>query len=205
MDQNQKLLQELKQFHARHVAFQDAKKELLDRGYSEYDIISTGDAMVYGRYTETKVAASSSPSIDGDSIAASSKEVVLEDLRRRRREAVGIDKDSIIGLFNSKSRHGSIDVLGVPFSKLLIVGVVVVTVLYGLSYVLKVLPEYALKLFIILYLVFICSWITTKIVSINRKIARLEDETKKPKQSWREAVISYAVVAIFVYLVLSFL
>lgn len=197
MNENRRrLLDALKEYDAANVKFYEAKQKLLQQGFEEYEIIAAASDISYGSKGGGSSQAEKSVTADNlQPIAASPEQILLEDLKKRRREAFGYDKDSIGGLFNSQLRHGSIDVLGLPVGLLLVIGILITAVLYVLSFTVSVLPSFSVKVFLILYLLFIGGWVSIRVIKINQQIDRLERQQGKSSKFSAETIISYLILA----------
>ena len=204
MTRNERLLESLTAYDATNMKFYEAKQKLLQEGFEEFEIIATASDISYGRKT-SDTTTNQMPAIPtaAQSASLSSQQILLDDLKKRRREAFGFDKESIIGLFSGPSRHGSIDMLGIPVGILLVIGTLVTALLYYLSFVALLFPGYYIKVFLTVYLLFIGAWLTVKVIQLNKKIASLEGTTEKPRTFHLEAIISYAIIAVLALTVLG--
>lgn len=204
MDEDQQLLDALKQYDAANLPFNDARMKLLEQGYEEYEIIAAASDISYGIKKNTSLEANKSPLPPTLQLASiSSERVLLEDLKKRRRQAFGYDSNGLVGLFNSHVGHGSIDMLGVPVGTLIVVGVIITAVLYIFSFITPVLPNYTIKVFLILYLLFVGAWFTFRVIELNKKIERLESSQGKSSRLSVEAIISYVILGTLIWTVIG--
>ncbi len=205
MEPSQKLLKILNLYKARGISFTEAQNVLLEQGFDEEEIFTVASSISYG--TDYTIS-SGSPSLDSNETnlqaTRASNEILLSDLKRRRRYAVGLDKDSMIALLDSRSRHGSLDMIGLPLGRLVIVGVFITVILYGLSIPKAILPDYSVKLFLVLYVFSTAGFLTYRMVKLNQTITRLEKATSVTSKIRVQTILSYGSLALLLFIIISF-